>query len=455
MNVRVRGIYATALTHRLVDEVQVVAASEAIRERFDEQFPARYHEVRVTDTEDRQGVGIVGRDAAVEHVLDHLRVGRDTFVWRSTLDVGGIHDGVVRETLGSGAFVDLDGGRGFLPAGEIDGSVAEDDVVRVQVSTGQPPWTDDEPVVTGTPVVDAGVVTLLRGGAPSREMDWSAVLSADPPDGWGARWTETAERATVDALEDALAAATDRARTIDETIGEAGTPDPDVAPRRITGGRETVWVWFGRESRFALDDDRRAVTTTMPGHHRIKAGTELASPGVDFAEAVCDPAGEFPFDVVARQFGPQVGDLLSLEHGKPDGRVLVLGEGEVTSVENRTATLRRDMSPGGTYDGLDIERQAGDIAVTKLREGRWWYPTVYESSDGTPRGTYVNVCTPVELFPHAARYVDLHVDVVKHRDGLVEVVDTDELDAAVDGGHVAPELADQARTVARSLEEAL
>jgi Ribonuclease G/E len=214
-------------------------------------------------------------------------------------------------------------------------------------------------------------------------------------------------------------------------------------------------VWIGGVSWFAPPQRRRETATTMPGHHRIKAGA--AGAGVDFAEALCDPSGAFPFAVVADQFGPAVGDRYRIEHGKPDGRLITLGEGRVTDRDDAeaTVTLRREMTPGGTYDELDVPREAGDVAVTKLREGRAWYPTVYRADDGSTKGTYLNVCTPVELFPDAARYVDLHVDVVRHADGTVERVDDDELDAAVAAGHVPEPLADRAREVAAALERGL
>jgi predicted RNA-binding protein associated with RNAse of E/G family len=61
----------------------------------------------------------------------------------------------------------------------------------------------------------------------------------------------------------------------------------------------------------------------------------------------------------------------------------------------------------------------------------------------------------VEVFPDAARYVDLHVDVVKLPDGRVERVDDDELDAAEADGNVPPALAEKARSVAAALERAL
>jgi len=59
------------------------------------------------------------------------------------------------------------------------------------------------------------------------------------------------------------------------------------------------------------------------------------------------------------------------------------------------------------------------------------------------------------VFPDAVRYVDLHVDVVRHRDGTVERVDDDELDAAVAAGNLREETADRARAVATAVERAL
>jgi Ribonuclease G/E len=203
----------------------------------------------------------------------------------------------------------------------------------------------------------------------------------------------------------------------------------------------------------------------MPGHHRVKATHDGASAAVDFVEALCDPGtGEtdaddgvgFPFGVVTRQFGPAEGDAVRIEHGKPDGRLVVLGTGTVTDRDPAgSVTVRREMTPGGSYDALGVPRAAGDVAVTTLREGRWWYPTVYRDAEGDRKGTYVNVCTPVEVFPDAVRYVDLHVDVVKHADGTVDRVDDDELDEAERDGTVPPALAEKARSVATSIERAL
>jgi len=444
--VRVRGIYATALTELLSGEFAVVRASEPIRARFDARFPTREQDADVTPAGDRQGVGVVGRPDAVAAVTERLRgVSRDTLAWVDDAPRGAVFEGVVTDTFGSGAVVDLGESDGFLPFDATEDYVEEGDVLRVQVVDPEPPWGDDRPELATDLRVEGGLVALhrsARGGGSTSGVGETArlaeLLPVDPPEGWTPRWEAAADDADMDALAEAL---------------------------RLFDGAATRWVWFGPEARFALAYRRRAATTTMPGHHRIKAAAESASTAVDFAEAVCEAPGgrsggssegDFPFGAVTRQFGPREGDRVAIGHGKPDGRLVVLGRGEVTALEDDgTVTIRREMSPGGTYDALGVKRRAGDVAVTKLREGRWWYATVYRGEGGERRGTYVNVCTPVEVFPAAVRYVDLHVDVVKHPDDTVERVDDDELDEAVAAGNVPAELAEKARAVATRVEDAL
>ncbi|MDS0296389.1 DUF402 domain-containing protein [Halogeometricum luteum] len=464
--VRVRGIYTTALTRLLLDAGhEVVQASDPIRDRFDAEFADGHHEVTAATTDDRQGVGVHGDADAVDSVTDRLSgVGIDAFVWTDPAPPGAVFDARVTETKGSGAVCSLGESEGFLPFRETDDRIEEGDAVRVQVRDPEPPWSDRRASL-GTGVrADAGLATLVRGrdgvtvdtrdDAAGRELaGMTEFLSVDLPEGWGIEWSHAATRADMDALGAALERAADRAAAMDDALADAADPEP---LRRLTAPGAGRWVWFGRESRFSLDEHRREVETTMPGHHRTKASCEAASAGVDFVEAMCQPSGEFPFGVVTRQFGPVEGDRVGIGHGKPDGRAFALGRGEVVEWDaDGTLSVERSLSGGGVYDALGTPRESGDTALTKFREGRWWYPTVYRSADGDLKGTYVNVCTPVECFPDEVRYVDLHVDVIKHPDGTVERVDDDELDAAVEAGHVDENLAEKARSVASSLERAL
>ena len=484
MTVRVRGIYATALTELLADDHDVVQASPAIRERFDREFRVDVADASVETTDDRQGVGVVGEPQAVEAVRGRLRaVGRDALAWPNPAPRGAVFRGEITETLGTGAIVDLasaDGRdvEGFLPFDRVEDYVEEGDSYRLQVAGPAPPWSDARPSMATDLRVPGGLVDLRRGSAPATDETarLAELLPVEPPEGWTPRWSPAAEDADLDALAAALERAGDRAETLMAAVADA---DGD-GPGRIVTPQAGAWVWFGRESRSALDEVRARVTETMAGHHRIKAGTGSASTAVDFLEAVCPPseattdgdgdgsgdgggtgaggwpAGPFPFEAVADCFGPRKGEDLAIAHGKPSGRTIVLGRGEVTEVTaDGSVTVERAMSPGGTYDAIGVDRRAGDVARTTFVEGRWWYATVYVGEDGTRRGTYVNVCTPVEVFPDRARYVDLHVDVVKRPNGQVRRVDDDELDAAVAAGEVPEPLAERAREVAASIENAL
>ncbi|MFW6320918.1 MAG: DUF402 domain-containing protein, partial [Halohasta sp.] len=469
--VRIRGIYATALTRLCLDaDWSVVQASGPIERRFDAAFGSDAHDVAIGTTDDGQGVGIHGAPAAVDAAADLVAgVGVDAFSWRDPAPAGAVFDGRVTDTTRGGAIVDLGETEGYLPFRSVDGRLDSGDTVRVQVRETAPPWDDDRPLLDTAIEVSGGLVTLVPGdGEPTvdtrdesaaRELvGMTELLGVAAPEGWRIRWDHAATEASMDDLEAALNRTADRATAVTEILGVDGLDGGlDVAgdgSAELAAPVSGAWIWFGRESRFALDEIRREVTTTMPGHHRIKAGSDGASAGVDFVEALCSPDGEFPFEVVADTFGPQEGDRIAIAHGKPAGHVITLGTGTVTDRDEESITVRRELSGGGTYDGLGVPMETGDTATTTFREGRWWYPTVYRDREGSVKGTYVNVCTPVECFPESVRYVDLHVDVLKHADGTVERVDDDELDAAVEAGTVSEPLAEKARSVATALENA-
>ena len=472
--IRIRGIYATALTELLADAGEVVQATPPIERRFDASFPTAEHDVSVETTGDRLGVGAHGDPAAVEALCERLvDVGIDALSWADDAPLGAVFDAEVVETLGSGAVVDLGPREAFLQYDAAEGRVEVGDERRLQVHEPAAPWADRRPEVGETIVAPGGIATLVRGldspraDVPDAERAselarTTAILPTDPPDGWGVRWERGAADADVGALDSALSAAGERVEAL------AAHLDGDDPPGA------SAWVRFCRESRFALDEVRRTVAPTMLGHHRVKAGGSGASRAVDLVErlgahdgvATSGAAGgdpgetdggddTFPFEAVADTFGPSADDALAILHGKPDGRQFALGRGEVVERDGETVTVHRHMTAGGDYDALGVPREDGDVAVTKLEEGRWWYPTVYRDDGGGTKGTYVNVCTPVELFPDAAVYVDLHVDVVRHADGTVERVDDDELDAAVAAGQVSEALAEKARSVATAVERAL
>ena len=464
--VRVRGIYATGLSEwlRRAEDLAVVDPSPTIAERFDGALGDGPPAVTLGMTDDRLGAVIEGPQADVDQVTERVApLAEDTFSWSDPLPRGLIADAVVEEQKSGGAVVAIDGTEGYLPNRAVETDLDRGDAVRVQVADPSPPWSDRRPRLDTTLRIRGPMASLVRGvsatvaDTPSGEAGQelartTELLAASPPERWGVEWHGAAIDASMDALDDALSPLVDRATEVESALAA------DVAPEAVLATpAATTWVRFGRASRFALDEARGAVTDTIPGHHRIKAGSEAAGDAVDFLEALDHSLDGFPFAAATSAFGPQEGDTVRIVHGKPDGTEFGLGRGTVTNrdPEKQRVTVRRELSSAGTYDALGTDREPGDTATTRFQEGRWWYPTVYRGDDGTPKGTYVNVATPIEVFPGAVRYVDLHVDVIKRPDGSVELVDEDELAAARDAGHVPPGAAERATETAERVADLL
>lgn len=466
-SIRIRGIYATALTATLQEIGTVVNTSPPIRDRFDRSFDITEPTVNIETTADRLGISVVGDEAAVNSVRDHLETGHlDTLAWSAPTPCDAVCLGTIVGTTGGGAIVDIGPREGYLPFDATEEYLEEGDTIRVRVERPTPPWSDDRPVLTTALEVGGTLATLVWDvstqvvGTPDRESDRelariTELLDVDVPQDWGIRWERPAIEADLETLEATLERQRDRIQDL-QPILETGYVDDDT-PRVVAKPVSGAWLWFGRATRFDLDDIRSDVVQTLPGHHRIKAGTRAASVAVDFAERLGPTVSSFPVDAVFGQFGPEMGDRVEIRHGKPNGRSYPLGSGEVIDRDSASGTLtvEREIRSSGTYDALEVERAPGDTATSTFREGRWWYPTTYRAEDGTLRGTYININTPLEVFPDGVRYVDLHVDVVKWPDGEVAVVDREALRDAVTAGNITEALAQKARTVADQVATAV
>lgn len=435
----------------------VVAPSATIEHRFDTTFPTEPWDVRVVDSDDRLGVGVHGSSEAVRAVSQSIaEVALDGFAVQGAVSIGDVYDGRVDRTGGSGAIVDIGPTEVYLPYDNAHRRISEGESVEVQVSDPAAPWADRRSEVATQRRVDGGIVELVKDDGnhqanvsdAERETELLRLIEfIDPeiPEGWSVHWHGAAFGASADRREQALEAAVQQAESLATVTPEESSP------------LATWWVRFGRSCRFTLDDFREDILTTLAGHHRIKAGGDHGGAAVDFVENLGGNRlpTEFPFEALIETFGPREGSQLRLAHTKPDGTCVTLGPGTVAERDGETIILEREMTTAGQYDGIGTEREPGDIARTELREGRWWYRTIYRGQDGEFKGAYVNICTPIELFPSVAQYVDLYVDVTKHPTGQVDRVDEAELAAAVEEGLISEPVAERTRSVAAAIEDVL
>lgn len=218
-----------------------------------------------------------------------------------------------------------------------------------------------------------------------------------------------------------------------------------------------VDVEFPRPSKRALDRIRAQQVPTLAGHHQLRL---IDSARLDEAEKELAAHRE-EGGTIARELRQELvyaaltpGRELRIEHVKPDGRVLLLSEGEIIHFEeqNRSLVMKRSRFKGrSVYDGLQAPKEEGDYAMTEVSEGGWTLKHSYFSRDGVFKGDYLNINTPVELYPDRIRYIDLEVDMVRWPDGRTVVIDETSLQRAVNSGYVTRQLAAKALAVAKEL----
>ncbi len=220
-------------------------------------------------------------------------------------------------------------------------------------------------------------------------------------------------------------------------VKEAG--DASLSPKR-----DSVNVEFPAISKKKLDALRSIVMPTLEGHHYFKACRGKVSYLLEMAERMLEksaPRGEVEelFKESIRAEYPRLNSRIDIEHVKIDGRVFHLNNAKIVDFDEEDGSLRllRTFKNKGIYDGLRIRKDPDDYALTDLKIGDWSFRTRYFSSDGRYKGTYVNLNTPIELYPDKIRYVDLEVDVCLWPNGKTETLDLDKIEDKVSGGYIS------------------
>ena len=198
---------------------------------------------------------------------------------------------------------------------------------------------------------------------------------------------------------------------------------------------------FPGYSKSKLDEIRETVTPTIRGHHFYKTCGGRISSAVDMAENLLvkgrsrDEVERLFKGTISPSF-PLEGSVIEISHIKLVGPPFNLGKAVIERFDKDRdlVSLRRRLRGGGAYNGLGVKKSPEDYALTEARLGEWYLITRYFSKEGDLKGTYVNLNTPIELYPHCLRYVDLEVDICVWPDGKMKVLDMEVLNNAVTGG---------------------
>lgn len=460
IKVRVRGIYSTALTQLLLDRhVHVVQPSALQEERFDVRAERSPYDVDIANRPDRQGVHMLGKAHAVTTLSDLLRQRLlDVVLRRWHVTVDGIYKGrIARVDSERGrALVDIGPARGWL---KMSGSqTRESDEVIVQVQRrrlgARTPSLRTQIEIPGDyavliPTRHIKLSHRIRNPrARARLHELGKALDLE----WGIIWRTAAADQSPEVLRREVAELVEQAHTIRVTAEDVG------APALLWGDTSFMDVEFPALSKKRLDTLRRRVVPTINDHHFYKTCGEPIGSAVEVAEQLL-AQGRQPREVdasfkrsIEAEF-PVEDATIEIEHVKLDGQIFNLGQAKIVAFNRADAsiTYHRELTEGGIYDGLGTPKEEGDSAVTEGKIGEWFSKTTYFSKGKRVKGTYINLSTPLELYPQALRYVDLEIDISIQPNGEITVLDVEKLEEKVRAGYITQDLAVKVRMKVHNL----
>lgn len=460
MKAKVRGIYSTALTKLLLEnDFLIVEPSPVIKERFGLPENPAPPDLKIKERYDLQGVRVLGTSEAVNTFQSILHLTfKDALTRKWQVSVNGIYNGNVVESGEDTVYVDIGNSIvGRLPKMEIanvDGKQVTVLVERKRIGAKNPLLSTKLKIVGSYAILvqnsSVGVSLKIRD-LDKREQLYTFGKEL-APDGWGIIWRKSSATQSREALENEITTLTGKAKLLNEKASGA------EASALLIEGLYSMDVEFPSASKKHLDKLRASAVHTLDGHHFYKSCGGKVSAALEMAEKLLE-RGQDRSEVeelfkkqIMYEF-PEAGLLVDVEHVKPSGFILHLGQAEIESIDNRQIRYSRIMRSNGFYDGLGVRKEAGDKAISDTKRGEWFIATKYFSKDGEWKGTYVNVNTPVEVYPKALRYLDLEVDVCSRPDGTVKVLDMEKLEKALEKRFICNSLFETVKEKVKEIRE--
>lgn len=427
-NVRIRGIYATAMTRLCIDwGFKIVQPTRAIINRFRLTDSKEPPDITVKDSKSREGIVIIGLRKAVEETLKKLEAKfPEAIVLKCLIPIHSIVKGVVKGFRNNECIVEV------KPSvyGVLKGSFKIGDIVTVSIAktsftrssylklsgnlwiSGKYAYlTQDSKVIVSRHIRDYNI---------RRELT-SLGLSFKRR-GWGIKWRSSAQYASIPTLMEELKNLYEKADRI--IRNSENTPYVEIAE-----GEYIAEIIFPSTTKIELDKIRSRVTPTVDKHHIYKSSGKIGSLLVDFTEKILN---EFNVEVISRNLHEFMTELLKrrskikIFHIKPSGKIINLTPGSIMEMDGERLVLKRKLAGIGKYDGLNIPKEEGDYDIMEVKLGEWVTTHNYYSKNGVLKGKYININTPPEITYKGIKYIDLIVDIAILPNGEVKVLDLEE-----------------------------
>jgi Ribonuclease G/E len=426
-NVRVRGIYATAITRLCIDwGFRIVQPTKAITDRFKLTILKDPPDITIKDLKGRDGIVIIGLHKAVEEILEKLRIHfPEVIVLKCLMPIHSIVKGVVKDFKNGEYIIEVKPGI----YGTLKGSFKIGDVITVSITKTS--FTRDNYLklsnnlwITGKYaylVQDSRVIISrhIKDSSIRKELFSLGLLFKKR--GWSVKWRSSAQYTNILTLMEELKKLHEKAEEILKNSEK--TPYVEVA-----NGEYIAEAIFPSTTKIKLDKIRSEVTPTVHKHHIYKSSGKIGSVLVDFTEKILN---ELNIDT-SRNLHEFIIELLrqkgkaEILHIKPQGKIIRLTPGSIVEINKEKLILKREVTGGGKYDGLNINKEEGDYDIMEVKLDEWIITHNYYSRNGVLKGKYININTPPEITYRGIKYIDLIVDIAILPNGEVKVLDLEE-----------------------------
>ncbi len=424
MKIKIRGIYATALTKFFKDRgYEIVNLSEEMKKRMKED--GEEADTIISDQDDKNGVIVTGKNA--KEISEIMRDEFDGVM--NSYNIGDIYVGKIKrvDQRKGIIYVNIGEREGILYLNDYFGFTRIGEKILVQIK-----HNSRIPILTTKLRIFGDDAIIIKDGYNNvsryikDENEKERLIQIKKIDGWGILWKSTAENKPSELLINEINKLMKKEEEIKKKFEETDEP------KKIADGMKYYTIEFGANSKIKLDKIRSLVINTIKGHHMLKSSNYGLL--VDFAEKVGSNSIE-ALNETLKEVGPRKGMLYEILHKKMNGENIYM-KGIIKEVNEKEITIKREFKPIGIYDGLEIPKEKGDYGITHIYPLSWFIVHEYFNREGELKGKYININTPVEVFPKFCRYIDLEVDLIEIN-GKRKMIDVEKLEEAKKEGKIS------------------
>ncbi|MHA1299725.1 MAG: DUF402 domain-containing protein [Candidatus Helarchaeota archaeon] len=457
-SIRCRGIYSTSLTKFLLENnFKITQSSDILRERLDLNVYKGDPDLSIQDVWNKQGILCWGKSEVIDIFIKLLQ---DNF-----LDVIIRKSYSGKDTILKGKVISINkfNQSTILDFGNFKG-VLENRIYPIGkflLTKIQYPNIGKRKAILTTNITIPGINAVLIQNSKnkiSKKIEDYEIRSklkklgnSIKPRNWGILWRTSAEEIIQEdenILIEEIDGLTEKTTQILRKFREL------EGPGIVHEGIPTFNAEFPSITKSKLDSIRSSIQdiSTIPNHHYYKIFGEEFSFLVNFVEDLIYKLPQYKNDIIKefqnyfKQFYPALDDIVRIYHVKIDGRIFFLSPGKILLFNKNNDYLKIRRELGGRtrtyYNGIGAIKEEGDYAILECKLGDWFLKTEYFSKKNESKGIYWNINTPIELYinPFRLHYVDLEIDLVKRKDGEIQILDEEKLDKVVEENYVSEKL---------------